>query len=182
MFVDIRGFTSMVEQMDPAEVATRLNHFYELASNAIFRHDGTLDKLVGDQVMAFFGAPLNWQDHPRRAVATAVDIMREVAARPANDRLKVGIGICSGAAFVGNVGGKDVTDYTVLGDTVNVAARLQGAAAPGEILIAEETFAQVETQFPNATRRELELKGKSNLVIAWEIARTRHSSVATERN
>jgi adenylate cyclase len=97
------------------------------------------------------------------------------------DRFKVGIGISTGTAFVGNVGAKDVTDYTVLGDTVNVAARLQGAAAPGEILIAQETFAQVEKQFPNATRRELELKGKSDTVIAWEIARTRHSSVGAER-
>jgi class 3 adenylate cyclase len=69
----------------------------------------------------------------------------------------------------------------VLGDTVNVAARLQGAAKPGEILIAEATFTQVEKQFPNAMRRELELKGKSDTVIAWEIARRRHSSVAAGR-
>ncbi len=167
MFIDIRGFTSLVEQMNPAEVAMRLNRFYELATNAIFRHDGTLDKLVGDEVMAFFGAPLNWLDHPRRAVASAVEIIRAVAAMAEQDRLEVSIG----AAFVGNVGVKDVTDYTVLGDTVNVAARLQGAAAPGEILIAQETFAQVDKQFPNATRRELELKGKSDTVIAWEIGR-----------
>jgi adenylate cyclase len=152
MFVDIRGFTSLVEQMNPSEVAVRLNRFYDIATNAIFRHDGTLDKLVGDEVMAFFGAPLNWQDHPRR----------DVAAMTEQDRLEVGIGISTGAAFVGNVGGKDVTDYTVLGDTVNVAARLQGAATPDEILIAQETFAQVDKQFPNATRRDLELKGKSD--------------------
>jgi adenylate cyclase len=181
MFVDIRGFTSMVEQMNPAEVAARLNYFYEIATTAIFRHDGTLDKLVGDEVMAFFGAPLHWQDHPRRAVTTAVEIMGEVAAMTEKDRLQIGIGISTGQAFVGNVGGKDVTDYTVLGDTVNVAARLQGAAKPGEILIAEATFTQVEKHFPNATRRELELKGKSERVIAWEIARTRHNSVAAER-
>lgn len=171
MFVDIRGFTALVEQMNPAEVATRLNHFYELATNAIFRHDGTLDKLVGDEVMAFFGAPLHWQDHPRRAVTAAVEIMHAVATMAEKDRLQVGIGINTGEAFVGNVGGKDVTDYTVLGDTVNVAARLQGAAAPGEILIAQETFGPIEKQFPNARRRELELKGKSDTVIAWEIAR-----------
>ncbi|MBM4297193.1 MAG: adenylate/guanylate cyclase domain-containing protein, partial [Deltaproteobacteria bacterium] len=110
------------------------------------------------------------QDHPKRAVTTALEILRDIAALPEKDRLAVGAGISTGEAFVGNVGGKDVTDYTVLGDTVNVAARLQGAAAPGEILIAEETFAQVEKQFPNAARRELEVKGKSGGVIAWEIA------------
>ena len=152
-----------------------MNRFYDIATQAIFRHDGTLDKLVGDEVMAFFGAPLNWQDHPRRAVATAVEIIREVAAMAEKDRLQVGIGICSGEAFVGNVGGREVTDYTVLGDTVNVAARLQGAAKPGEILIAEATFTQVEKQFSNASRRELELKGKSDTVTAWEIARSWNS-------
>jgi adenylate cyclase len=181
MFVDIRGFTSLAEQLNPAEVATRLNRFYDIATQAIFRHDGTLDKLVGDEVMAFFGAPLHWQDHPGRAVTTAVEIMREVEAMAEQDRLELGIGISTGEAFVGNVGGKEVTDYTVLGDTVNVAARLQGAAKPGEILIAEATFTQVEKQFPNAMRRELELKGKSDTVIAWEIARRRHSSVAAGR-
>ena len=87
--------------------------------------------------------------------------MREITAVAENDRPTVGIGICSGAAFVGNVGGKDVTDYTVLGDTVNVAARLQGAAAPGEILLAQETYTHVKNKFPQAIRRELDLKGKS---------------------
>jgi class 3 adenylate cyclase len=90
-------------------------------------------------------------------------------------------GVNTGTAVVGVVGDGAQRDYTVLGDTVNVAARLQGAAKPGEILIAEATFTQVEKHFPNATRRELELKGKSERVIAWEIARTRHNSVAAER-
>ena len=171
MFVDIRGFTSLAERLNPAELAAQLNRFYEIASKAIFRYDGTLDKLVGDEVMAFFGAPLHWQDHPRRAVNTAVEIMREVATMAEKDRLQVGIGISTGEAFVGNVGGKDVTDYTVLGDTVNVAARLQSAAAPGEILIAQETYNQVQSEFTGARKRELQLKGKSDLVTAWEIAR-----------
>ena len=171
MFVDIRGYTSLVEQMEPLAVAARLNRFYEIATQAIFRHDGTLDKLVGDEVMAFFGAPLNWQDHSKRAVTAALEILRGVTALPEQERLEIGIGISSGPAFVGNVGGKDFTDYTVLGDTVNVAARLQGAAAPSEILLAQESFDPVARQFPKATRRELELKGKTEPVIAWEIAR-----------
>ena len=171
MFVDIRGYTSLAEQMEPAAVAARLNRFYDIATQAIFRHDGTLDKLVGDEVMAFFGAPLHWQDHPQRAVTAALEILSGVAALPEKDRLEIGIGISTGPAFVGNVGGKDFTDYTVLGDTVNVAARLQGAAAPSEILLGQETFDPVASQFPKATRRELALKGKTELVIAWEIAR-----------
>jgi len=170
MFVDIRGFTSLAEQMDPGQVAAQLNRFYDIASRAIFRYDGTLDKLVGDEVMAFFGAPLHADDHPKRALMTALKIMHEVKAVAAKDKIGVGIGISTGEAFVGNVGGKDVTDYTVLGDTVNVAARLQGAAGAGEILLAQETYVQVKTEFPQAIRRELELKGKSEPVVAWAMA------------
>jgi len=151
-------------------VATRLNRFYDVASKAIFLHDGTLDKLVGDQVMAFFGAPVGRADHPQRAVMAAVEILDEVMAKDSPESLRVGAGISTGQAFVGNVGGSDVTDYTVLGDTVNVAARLQGEAAPGEILISQETYAHVTAQFPGATRRELLLKGKSEPVVALQIA------------
>ncbi len=171
MFADIRGYTALVEQMAPAAVAARLNRFYDIATQAIFRHDGTLDKLVGDEVMAFFGAPLNWQDHSQRAVSAAIEIQRDVAALPEGDHWEIGVGISSGNAFVGNVGGKDFTDYTVLGDTVNVAARLQGAAAPGEILISQDTYRPIAATFPNAHRRDLDLKGKTDLVTAWEIAR-----------
>jgi adenylate cyclase len=169
LFVDVRGFTTLAEQIQPAQVAQRLNRFYDLASRAIFRYDGTLDKLVGDQVMAFFGAPIDREDHPNRAVEAASEIVGAMMASDTGEILKVGAGVCTGEAFVGNVGGDDVADYTVLGDTVNVAARLQGEAAPGEILISQETYAQVAAKFPNAARRELRLKGKSDTVIAWEI-------------
>jgi adenylate cyclase len=120
--------------------------------------------------MAFFGAPLNSDDHPRRAVMTALEIIREVATIAAKDKLNIGIGISTGIAFVGNAGIAGVSDYTVLGDTVNIAARLQSAAAPGEVLIFQETYRQVKTDFPRAARRELDLKGKSEPVTAWEIA------------
>ena len=170
LFVDIRGFTSLAEQLEPADVATQLNRFYKTASNAIFRHDGTLDKLVGDQVMGFFGAPIGRDDHAKRAVATASEIRRESLAAASVDRLGIGIGIATGEAFVGNVGGGEVADYTVIGDTVNVAARLQGEAAAGEILISQETYTRVVMEFPYAKRHELLLKGKSEPVIAWEIA------------
>ena len=143
--------------------ANRLNRFYSLASNTIFDYDGTLDKLVGDQVMAFFGAPLYTKDHPERAVQAALQIISGMNRLAQVEHLHVGAGIATGEAFVGNVGEGAVTDYTVLGDTVNVAARLQGAAASGEILLTEETYAHVESRFPNAPRRELELKGKSEL-------------------
>ena len=181
MFVDIRGFTSLAERLNPAELAAQLNRFYEIASKAIFRYDGTLDKLVGDEVMAFFGAPLHGRDHPKRAISTALEVMREVKAVAARDKFGVGIGISTGEAFVGNVGGKDVTDYTVLGDTVNIAARLQGAAAPGVILLAQETYRQVKNEFPQAVRRELELKGKSEPVVAWALTDEPQTAIPVER-
>ena len=119
--------------------------------------------------MAFFGAPIGRDDHAKRAVATAREIMNAVFASAARERLGIGIGICTGEAFVGNVGGGDVTDYTVLGDTVNVAARLQGEASAGEILISDETYASVRNVFSDAAKRELRLRGKSEPVIAWQI-------------
>lgn len=168
MFVDVRGFTALSERLSPADVAERLNRFYALATDAVFRRDGTLDKLVGDQVMAFFGAPLHEPDHPRRAVETALEIVRGVMAD--ETELQVGAGVATGEAFVGNVGGGGVADYTVLGDTVNTAARLQGAAAAGEILLSENTYAAIAEGFPDAARRDLELKGKSGTVAARVIS------------
>jgi len=162
----VRGFTALAEQLQPDEVAHRLNRFYSLASTTIFDYDGTLDKLVGDQVMAFFGAPVYAKDHPKRAVHAAFRILSGVSNLANHERLHVGAGIATGEAFVGNVGEGTVTDYTVLGDTVNVAARLQAAAASGEILVTDETYAYVESEFLDAPTRELELKGKSKPVRA----------------
>jgi adenylate cyclase len=169
LFVDVRGFTSLAERLPPAEIARRLNRFYALASRAIFDHDGTLDKLVGDEVMAFFGAPLYAEDHPARAVRAAIGILQAVNDLAQGEGLHVGAGIATGEAFVGNVGEGTVADYTVLGDTVIVAARLQGAHAAGEILVNEETYAGVAAMFPDLPRREIELKGKSGPVGARAI-------------
>jgi adenylate cyclase len=164
LFVDVRGFTALAERLPPADIAERLNRFYALASEVIFEYDGTLDKLVGDQVMAFFGAPLENEDHPIRAVQVALRIVRSLNELVPADRLQVGAGIATGEAFVGNVGAGAVADYTVLGDTVNVAARLQGVAVAGEILMTEETYSRVAAQFPDLPPRAVELKGKSEPV------------------
>ncbi|HEU4339997.1 MAG TPA: adenylate/guanylate cyclase domain-containing protein [Candidatus Binatia bacterium] len=170
VFIDVRGFTALAEQLPPDEVAHRLNRFYSLAATTIFKYDGTLDKLVGDQVMAFFGAPLYAPDHAKRAVQTAFAILEGVNTFTDRDQLHVGAGIATGVAFVGNVGGGAVADYTALGDTVNIAARLQAAAASGEILLTEETYSYVEAEFPGAPRRDMELKGKTEPVHARLIA------------
>ncbi|MEK7215388.1 MAG: adenylate/guanylate cyclase domain-containing protein [Chloroflexota bacterium] len=164
LFVDVRGFTTLSEQMGPAELAARLNRFYWLATDAVFRFDGTLDKLVGDEVMAFFGSPFHVDDHPHRAVSAARAILEGMAQQEPSLHLPVGAGIATGEAFVGNVGRDDVKDFTVLGDVVNTAARLQAEAAPGELIMTEETYAHVSKEFPDAEPRTLELKGKSRPV------------------
>lgn len=162
----MRGFTSLAELLPPDQVVERLNRFYAIASNAIFERDGTLDKLVGDQAMGFFGAPLHAKDHPRRAVETGLKILSAMNELDPSHQLQVGGGIASGEAFVGNVGAAEVTDYTVIGDTVNIAARLQAMAAPGELLISEETYSHVAADFPRAPTRELDLKGKNLPITA----------------
>ena len=165
VFVDVRGLTSLSEQLPPMEVAARLNRFYGLAAQLVFDLDGTLDKLIGDQVMAFFGAPFRPADHHHRGVQTTVQIvsgLERIVEDPSS--LRVGAGVATGQVFMGNVGEGEVRDFTVIGDPVNTAARLQGAANPGEVLVAEETYQQVAHQFPDAEHLTLELKGKAGEV------------------
>lgn len=162
----MRGFTALSERLPPAEVATHLNRFYRVAANAVFDQDGTLDKLIGDAVMAFFGHPIHYMDHPRRAIEAARVILHGVAAVGGDEPLMVGAGVACGEAYVGNVGEGEVQDFTVLGDVVNVAARLQALAAPGELLVTEEAYAAVRDLYPDAPQRELEVKGKSQPVPA----------------
>ena len=162
MFVDVRGFTALAERLPPDEVVSLLNRFYHLAAEVVFEHDGTLDKMVGDQVMAFFDAPFRPEDHSVRAVRAALEIVAAVEAiAEGRNALHVGGGLGTGQAFVGNVGEGEVRDFTVIGDVVNTAARLQEAAGPGEVLVTEETYWGVASQFPDAPQRTLDLRGKA---------------------
>ena len=162
LFVDVRGFTAMSERLGPTELVARLNRFYDLVAKVVFELDGTLDKMVGDQVMAFFGAPYRVADHARRAVEAALGIVGGVGRMAeGSDPLQVGAGVGTGEAFMGNVAHGEVRDFTVIGDVVNTAARLQAAAQPGEVLLMEDTNQAVSDQFLEAPQRTLELKGKA---------------------
>ena len=166
MYEDVRGFTSLSERLPPTEVVAKLNRFYKLAAEAVFDRDGTLDKMVGDQVMAFFGAPFRHEDHEQRAVRASMDIVAGVQALAEDgDSLYVGGGVGTGEAFVGNVGEADVRDFTAIGDVVNTASRLQEVAQPGEVLVMEETYQSVAEQFPGAPQRSMELKGKAAPIL-----------------
>ena len=142
-----------------------LNGFYQTSTSTVINLDGTVDKFVGDQIMAFFGAPFRPDNHAQRAVEAALTIVANVARL--SQELEVGGGVATGLAFVGNVGGSDINDFTVLGDVVNVAARLQAEAAPGEILIENQTYHRVKSSYQSAHERSIQLKGKSDPTSAW---------------
>ena len=171
MFVDVRGFTALSERITPDDAVSRLNPFYSLAASAVFELDGTLDKMVGDQVMAFFGAPFRPEDHAVRAVRAALVIVSGVEATGMREEgLRVGGGVATGEVFLGNVGEEEVRDFTVIGEAVNTAARLQQAAGPGEILVSENTYQETSTGFEYAGQRTLELKGIEAPSVAYVLS------------
>ncbi|HYV61523.1 MAG TPA: adenylate/guanylate cyclase domain-containing protein [Bryobacteraceae bacterium] len=143
LFADIRGFTPLSEQMDAREVVDLLNDFFAVMTAAIFQSNGTLDKFIGDCVMALFGAPIPSDRSPRNALVAAVRMQQQVARLGAErlERglapLRIGIGLHHGPAVVGNIGSDERMQYTAIGDTVNIAARLVSRAEPGQILISE---------------------------------------------
>ncbi len=176
MFSDIVGFTARCESLPPEEVAEFLNQFFSLAADSIFAHGGTLDKFIGDAVMAFFGAPLPQPDHAERAVRSAV-VMTQALKKWNQERVNSGLepvmvrtAIHSGPVVVGEIGSASRVDYTVLGNTVNVAARLEEFATPGQVVIGESTQASVSHIFPTEHLGNVQLKGLSRKIAAFRIA------------
>lgn len=175
LFVDIRGFTTMSESMQPEEVVEILNEYLSLTTKSIFDNGGTLDKFVGDATMAVFNAPFELDDYIFRAVCTAWD-MRAGANELADKFEKCfgksvafGIGVNCGNAVVGNIGCEFRMDYTAIGDTVNTAARLESNAKRGQILISEEVYEAVKDRVNVTPIGEIPLKGKSNGVFVYQL-------------
>jgi len=166
LFADISGFTTVSETKKPEEVAEFLSHFFSCAVESIFAYGGTLDKFIGDAVMAFFGAPLPQDDHADRAVLTGLMLQRMVndwnveRARIDLPPVLVRVGINSGLAVVGNVGTEKRVDYTVLGTSVNIASRLEsGVAKPGQLVISQNTMDRIIGSFETEPLGEFALKG-----------------------
>ncbi len=175
-FADIVGFTPRCESLPPVEVAAFLGQFFSLAADAIFEYGGTLDKFIGDAVMAFFGAPLPQDDHAERAVRSAVALMRSLKRLNRErsveglDPLEVRVAIHSGPVVVGDIGSERRVDYTVLGNTVNVAARLEEyVAKPGQVVIGETTQAAVAHLFPTEHLGNVQLKGLSRKIAVYRV-------------
>ncbi len=176
LFADLVGFTAFAENAPPESVAESIDAFLDLAVEAIFRAGGTLDKFIGDCVMAFFGAPVAQPDHALRAVRAAVEIQQGLAmwsAARAADGLpsfKVRIGVNSGPVVVGDIGSARRVDYTVLGNTVNVAARLEALVAkPGQVVVGPETQRLVAGAIATEPLGELQLKGLQQKILAYRV-------------
>lgn len=179
LFADIVGFTAYSEMAQPEDVAELMEGYFSLAVDAIFNQGGTLDKFIGDCVMAFFGAPMSQPDHAYRAVQAAVDFCAGLDAwnaereRQGQRRIASRIGINSGPVVVGDIGSKLRVDYTVLGNTVNVAARLEEkVATPGDIVIGDTTYRQLAGRIPTQTLGEIQLKGLSQPIAAHRVVRS----------
>jgi len=172
LFADIRGFTPMAEAMAPEEVVDLLNQFFQTMSEAIFDHGGTLDKYLGDGLMALFGAPFAAENDALRAVRAAVEMQKNLQElnQSSGRELQIGIGVNTGPAIVGFMGTTRRLDYTALGDTVNTASRLTAAAQPGQILIAAATQAEIPGDVAVRAIPPIRVKGKSAPLRVFEVS------------
>ncbi|HKR31191.1 MAG TPA: adenylate/guanylate cyclase domain-containing protein [Terriglobales bacterium] len=176
LFADIRDFTTLSEKMRPEKIVEILNHYFTHFTEIIFDHGGTLDKFLGDGVMAVFGAPVSKGNDAENSVRAAQAIQRLVAElnRDATARewpeIRVGIGVNTGIVTAGNIGSPKRIDYTVIGDTVNTASRLMSSASSGKIIISQHTAAELSPEkFPLRVLEPLRLKGKAKPVRCFSV-------------
>ena len=174
-FADIRGFTRMSENMEPQRVVELLNEFFTEMTDLLFDNGGTLDKYLGDGIMALFGAPIAKPDDAQRAVKTAIEMQRALRRlnygwkQRGQKPMEMGIGVNTGAVTVGNIGSARRMDYTCIGDTVNLAARLCAHAAGGQVLISDLTFNSLKGKYPSQKLEPIRVKGKEFPVEIHEI-------------
>ena len=154
VFADVRSSTALGAHSTPTEFAGRLNQFYSIATNVLVRHDAIIDKLIGDEVMALFLQGLAGPDYRRKAATAALDLAAQITDLP------IGVAVNAGIAFVGNVGSGTVLDFTALGDAVNVGARLQSHASPGQVVLAGDLYRLVEDEHPGAEWDTITVRGR----------------------
>jgi adenylate cyclase len=177
LFSDIRGFTTVTEKGEPEALVHQLNEYFTRMVDVVLRHGGTVDKFVGDMMMALFGAPLDDPRHAEHAVATAVDMIRELGelnrawAAKGLKQLDIGIGVNSGDMIAGNIGSSSIMSYTVIGDNVNLGSRLESLNKEYKtrIIISDATRARLEGQYDMRPLGEVIVKGKSTPVVVFEV-------------
>ena len=175
LFTDIRGFTSMSEKMKPERVVTTLNEYFSDMIDIVFKNNGTLDKIIGDELMVLYGAPISGDNDTVRAVETAVEMQHKIKELNIDRKKRkeppilVGAGINKGLVVSGNIGSRDLMDYTVIGDTVNVASRLCAAAGPGEIMVSSSVYGATKKEFSYDKLEPIKVKGKEKKVPVFLI-------------
>ncbi len=178
LFADIRGFTSLSERMPPETVSRLLNDYFTRMTGVLFQFDGTLDKFIGDAILAFFGDPVDQEDHPSRALACAVAMQEKAAdlrdefASQGKPALHIGVAVHTGPVVVGNNGSMDNFDYTVIGDAVNLASRLQGLATRDDVITTEQTtghIADFNERYVYEILPPVQVKGKSEPVAVTRV-------------
>jgi adenylate cyclase len=175
MFVDIRDFTAMSENIPAAEVLQMLNEHYELIVDIVFQHEGTVDKFIGDAMMVIWGAPVAHEDDAARACSAAIDIQRGLESFNASLRergqkeIRIGIGINTGSLVAGYIGSTQTMSYSVIGDTVNTASRICSAAKAGQIIISENTRKEVHPLFDMDALDPIKAKGKFQPVKVFNV-------------
>lgn len=175
LFADVVGSTALAETMDAEDWTAIMNRAFDLITPAVYRYEGTVARLMGDALLVFFGAPVAHEDDPERAVRAALDLLATIRVFSSEVRQRYGIdfamrvGLSTGLVVVGHVGSNLIYEYTAMGDSVNLASRLQSSARPMTILSAESTYRFVSTVFDFVPLGEIQVKGKTGLVKAYEV-------------
>ncbi len=172
LFADVRGSTALGERLGPRAFAGLMQRFYAVATETLVAHDAIVDKLVGDEVVALFIPGIAGPNYRRRAAHAAIDLLQAVGyTRPGGPWLNLGLGLHAGPAFVGNFGAEGMLDFTALGDTVNVGARLQAEAATGEILLSAPVYETIVDLCPDLPASELLIRGRETALPIYRLAR-----------
>jgi adenylate cyclase len=186
LFSDIRGFTSMSESRAPQEIVRMLNEYFELMVDVIFKYEGTLDKFVGDEVIALFGAPVPMQNAELKAAQCALDMMHVLSewnrtrAAEGQNEIKIGIGINTGIVVTGAIGSSRALQYTAIGDAVNTASRLCSVAEPGQIILSEATYRKVQDEVAAVPLPNVRVKGKADELRVYNAVGLRHKNFRGE--
>lgn len=172
LFSDIRNFTTKCEELEPEQLVTYLNEYFTQMVDVIFNHQGTVNKFVGDMIVAMFGAPSAIADREYWAISAAINMQKRIKNLPIEwirENFITGIGISSGDVIVGNIGSPQHMDYTAIGDEMNIASRLQGLAKGGQILVTRSVYDATQSSFEFREFGTLPVKGKKNLVEIFEV-------------
>ena len=175
LFVDIRGFTKMSEELQPEEVVDILNGYLEMATNQVFRFGGMVDKFIGDCVMAIFNAPVDLDDYIYKAVCAAFGIVKEgkkicdQVMEKYNKKLEFGVGVHYGDAVIGNIGSKTRMDFTAIGDTVNTASRIEASAGGSQVLISSYVYDVLKDRVKVIDAGDRMFKNKKEPIKCYEV-------------